>query len=82
MATHSAQYWAVDFPGRTEDQANDLVERASVLGIQGFVVDPRVFLTMSMDRATAETLSAALAEKPEAEPLAEAIQAWLESTSL
>ena len=80
MATHSAHYWAVDFPRLTEDQANDLVQRASEMGIQGFTVDPIVFLTTSMDRATVETLSAAISEKMEAEPLFEVVQEWLADT--
>jgi transaldolase len=83
MTTQPASYWALDFPGLTEDQANELVQRASKLGVQGVTLNPSLFLTISMDRDTAEALSSALADKtgdPVAQGLLEAVQSWLAST--
>lgn len=83
MTTHSGSYWSVDFPGLTKDQANELVQRASELGIDGFTVDPGLFLTVSMDRATVAALCAALADKtgdPISQGLLESVQSWLAST--
>jgi hypothetical protein len=83
MTTHSGSYWSVDFPGLTEDQANELLQHASKLGIDGFTEDPGLFLTISMDRDTAAALCAALADKtrdPVSQGLLESVQSWLAST--
>jgi hypothetical protein len=77
----ASEYWSVDFPGLTEEGAEELVRLAAERGISGFSVDPDHFLTMGIDRAGAETIARALAgsEGRVAQGLLEVITEWLQN---
>jgi hypothetical protein len=55
------KYWAVDFPGLTAEGAAELLRLSAERGIAGVAADPDLFLTMHLDRATAEAIAQALA---------------------
>lgn len=79
------EYWAVDWPGLTEAQADRLVEIAAAeLGIGGITVDPRYFFTSHIDDETARALASALESQGtpvNAEGLLEVLQDWLSKQS-
>lgn len=59
-----AQAWGLDFPGMSEFEARSVLRWVKQQGINayGSVVDPRYFVTFSLDRTTAQWLLAALSD--------------------
>jgi hypothetical protein len=55
-------YWSVVFPGMTEGQAEWLLSTAEEgpHGLLGSIVDPNYFLSLHVDRYSAETMKEAL----------------------
>lgn len=79
-------YWSLDIPGLTEDQAEQLLatvkeEQFGWFG-SGTASDPSIWLTLHLDRATAQMLYDALMSNPETERgLAEPIGEWLQQAT-
>jgi hypothetical protein len=66
--------------GTNQEGADELVRLAADRGIAGFSADPNVFLTMGLDRASAETIARALAGSAEdVGGLLEIIKEWLQN---
>lgn len=57
------EYWSVDLPGLTYDEASRLLAwaQANKVGIGGSLVDPARTFTRHLDHATTEALHAAVA---------------------
>jgi hypothetical protein len=79
-----SDYWAVDLPELTKDDAEDVLQFvAERHDIKGSRVDPDLFLTLHLDRETAEALSRALKGENDdqiAQSLLGIVNEWLEST--
>jgi hypothetical protein len=79
-------YWSLDVPGLTEAEARQIVEWVKVSGAGWFgkesPLDPRDWLTLHLDRESAQTLHAALTDPREPNSsgrgLTEAIGKWLQ----
>jgi hypothetical protein len=76
------RYWAVDLPGLSGDQAEELLDTARALGLQtGTALDPGVFLTLALDEATVRTLAEALRNTTEGgatrDAFLEDLEEWL-----
>jgi hypothetical protein len=78
-------YWSLDLPGLTESQATDLLcvaeARHGIVG--GSAIDPKAWLTLHVDRSTAETIAAALVRLSDdhiAESMGEVVATWLSET--
>ncbi|WP_159041267.1 hypothetical protein [Streptomyces sp. WM4235] len=84
-------YWSVVFPGMTEGQAKWLLPRAEegLPGLLGSIVDPNYFISLHVDRHSAETMKEALLllessdssteSKGIARGLLEAVDDWLDA---
>jgi hypothetical protein len=80
------QYWAIDLPGLTQVQAEELLGMAEKAGMSfgGTTVDPSQFLTFHIDRATVESLYNALSSIAEDEQglalsgVREGLKEWLD----
>jgi hypothetical protein len=81
------RYWSVDIPGLTELEAHRLlrwVETESVgWHAKGTALDPRVFLTLHLDRASVQMLYDDMMRSPvrSAPGIAEELEGWLASTA-
>lgn len=55
-------YWGIDIPGLRESQAADVASliRQSETGTEPILVDPKLWLTLHLDRETVEAMRAAL----------------------
>ena len=57
MTTNADEYWSIDIPGLTQEQALDLRERLGPEFHFGVIVaSPRDFMTRGFDRPTVELL--------------------------
>jgi hypothetical protein len=83
MAQRSDYYWSVDLPGLTKQGAEELLTFvADGHDIHGSAVNPDLFLTLHIDRDTAETLSKALKNEkddPVAQSLLGVVNEWLDT---
>lgn len=81
-------YWAVDLPGLSRPQAEELLGIAQQAGMSygGTTVDPREFLTLHLDRDTVLTILWALNARLQNEPfdpaavagVADILREWIE----
>ncbi|MCU1526948.1 MAG: hypothetical protein JWP75_711 [Frondihabitans sp.] len=62
MSAYEWPYWSIDIPGLTEREARSVVEHLPTLGIEGegIMVDPRFFVTVHLDRDSAQAILEAL----------------------
>lgn len=79
-------YWSIDMPGLDERRAVELagLVRRSVDGIVPTLVDPKLWLTLHLDRETAEVIREALASAtPTAvtSSLVESFDEWLDQAA-
>lgn len=80
--TSEERYWAVDLPGLSQEDAAQVIRIARQLNITGpSALDPKTFLTLSLDRETAARLAAALRRAEQIEEtvpaILEELEAWL-----
>lgn len=85
-AEERAFYWSLDIPGLTEERALQVASiiRGSGLSLEPLPVNPANFLTLHIDRESAETLMLGLAGiRPNAvsDGLRESIEDWLTWTA-
>lgn len=76
-------YWSVDIPGLTEDEASSLASYVNGKYHRHCIaLDPQLWLTLHMDRETAETLKQALAafelSGGDVGGLKEDVEGWIE----
>lgn len=66
MISERDQSWSLDLPGLTQARAEELVSFARDSGLCKFAaaVDPSLFLTMHLDRASVEALLHVIATRP------------------
>jgi hypothetical protein len=88
------EYWSIDIPGLTEDQARDFHDRlASEFDLGVLVSNPTVFMTRGFDRATVELLAQCLRAGLEAggmshedwagaKSMLEDCESWLEQATI
>jgi len=79
-------YWSIDMPGLDERRAAELADlvRRSDAGIVPTLVDPRLWLTVHLDRETVEVIRDALASAPATATtaaLVESFDEWLDSSA-
>jgi hypothetical protein len=74
-APDQGQTWALDVPGLTRAQADELVSFIKDGGISAFAsaVDPADFLTLHLDRETAASLLGAISRGGHADPLSDSV---------
>jgi hypothetical protein len=88
MSESGSGYWSMDIPGLTRSQA---LEMSSILrdrweGLNPNPVDPATFLTLHMDRESADVIRTALSKvsgesRLIADGLRELIEEWLVATT-
>jgi hypothetical protein len=85
MLGMSDDYWAVDVPGMTEEQAEATVRWLSrEHGLTGIIADPAEWMSLHLDVSTVSVLADALARYPGGNGVAagmlESFQEWLAAT--
>lgn len=59
--TEQDDYWSIDIPGMTKEQASLLLEYASAqFGLHGSTVDPSIWLTRHLDVDTTKAIARGL----------------------
>ena len=81
------EYWAIDVPGLTEPEAARLVEVVKTEGLGHFgraeALSPREWVTLHLDRASAQMVHDALLGRFGAEQgLTEELAIWLQASNI